>query len=157
MLGNQLRQDLVLGLDLLLQVSDPLLVGGMVRSRLQLEGGRAVLEELLLPAVEDRGLQAELIADKRGRRTQNEVSILSLINMSELQRQTARRKILEVLPVLFDSFRQLVERSRQKKAPCRLRRSRFQRSSSRSWGKKRRQLFQPSQTTGHRKRWRSHC
>jgi len=65
MLGHQLRQNLVLGLDLLLQVSDPLLVAGVVRSRLLLEGGRAVLEELLLPAVEDRGLQAELIAELR--------------------------------------------------------------------------------------------
>ena len=51
MLGHQLRQNLVLGLDLLPQVSDALLVGGVVRSLLLLEGGRAVLEELLLPAV----------------------------------------------------------------------------------------------------------
>src|SRR5215472_12671787 len=67
MLGHQLRQNLVLGLDLLLQVGDPLLVGGVVRSRPLLEGGRAVLEELLLPAVEDRGLQAEFIAQLRDR------------------------------------------------------------------------------------------
>jgi len=65
MLGHQLRQNLVLGLDLLLQVSDPLLVGGVVRSRPLLEGGRTVLEELLLPAVENRGLQAELITELR--------------------------------------------------------------------------------------------
>jgi hypothetical protein len=37
-----------------LQVGDPLLVGRMVRSRFLLEGGRAVLEEFLLPAVEKR-------------------------------------------------------------------------------------------------------
>ena len=60
-----LGQNLVLGMDLLLQVGDPLLVGRMVRSRFLLEGGRAVLEELLLPAVEDRGLQAEFVGELR--------------------------------------------------------------------------------------------
>ena len=55
MVGHQLGQDLVLGLDLLLQVGDPLLVGQVVRSRLLLECGGAVLEELLLPAVETVG------------------------------------------------------------------------------------------------------
>ena len=59
MLRYHLRQNLVLSLDLLLQVSDPLLVGGVVRSHLLLEGGRVVLEEPLLGAVEDRELQAE--------------------------------------------------------------------------------------------------
>ena len=48
MIGHQFGQNLILGLDLLLQVGDPLLVGGVVRSRLLLEGGRAVLEELLI-------------------------------------------------------------------------------------------------------------
>src|ERR1051325_6048662 len=62
MFGHQLGQDLVLGLDLLLQVGDPFLVGGVVAWPFRFEGSRAVLEELLLPAVEDRGLQAELIA-----------------------------------------------------------------------------------------------
>ena len=62
-----LGQNLVLGMDLLLQVGDPLLVGRMVRSRFLLEGGRAVLEELLLPAVENGGLQAEFIAELRDR------------------------------------------------------------------------------------------
>src|SRR6516165_2973064 len=65
MLGHQFAQNLVLGLDLLLQVGDPLLVGRLVRSRLLLDGGRAFLEELLLPAVEDRGLQAQFIAEVR--------------------------------------------------------------------------------------------
>src|SRR5215471_1811253 len=46
-------------------VGDPLLVGGVVRPRFLLEGGRSVLEELFLPAVEDRGLQAEFIAELR--------------------------------------------------------------------------------------------
>ena len=62
-----LGQNLVLGMDLLLQVGDPLLVGRMVRSRFLLEGGRAVLEELRLPAVENGGLQAEFIAELRDR------------------------------------------------------------------------------------------
>ena len=35
----------------------------MVRSRFLLKGGHAVLEELLLPAVENGWLQAEIIAD----------------------------------------------------------------------------------------------
>ena len=65
MLGHQLRQDLVLGLDLLLQVGDPLLVDGVVRLHLLLEGGRPICEELFLPAVENRGLQAELITELR--------------------------------------------------------------------------------------------
>jgi hypothetical protein len=46
MLGHQLGQDLVLGLDLLLQVGDPLLLGGMVRPCFLLEGSGPVLEEL---------------------------------------------------------------------------------------------------------------
>ena len=62
MLGHQFGQDLVLGLDLLLQVGDPLLVGGVVGWPLLLEGGRTVLEELLLPAVEDRRLESHFIA-----------------------------------------------------------------------------------------------
>jgi len=66
-LRHQLGQNLVLRLNLLLQVDDPFLLGGMVRSRFLFEGGRAVLEELLLPAVEDRGLQAEFIAELRDR------------------------------------------------------------------------------------------
>src|SRR4051812_19625815 len=67
MLSHQLRRNLVLCLDLLLQVGDPLLVGGVVRPRFLLEGGRSVLEEFLLPAVEDRGLQTEFIAELRDR------------------------------------------------------------------------------------------
>jgi hypothetical protein len=67
MLRHQFGQNLVLGLDLLLQVGDPLLVGGVVRSRFLLEGRGPVLEELLLPAVEDRGLQPEFIAELRDR------------------------------------------------------------------------------------------
>lgn len=57
-LRHQFGQDLILGLDLLLQIGDPLLLCGMVGPRFQLKGSRAVLEELLLPAVEDRGLES---------------------------------------------------------------------------------------------------
>src|SRR5215472_8848995 len=58
MLGHQLGQHLV-------QVCDPLLIGGLVRPPLLLEGRRPVLEELLLPAIEDRGLQTKFIAELR--------------------------------------------------------------------------------------------
>jgi hypothetical protein len=66
-LRHQFGQNLVPGLDLLLQVSDPLLLGGMVRPCLLLEGGSPVFEELLLPAIEDRRLQAKFIAELRDR------------------------------------------------------------------------------------------
>jgi len=60
-LPHQLGQDLVLALDLLLQVLDPFLFGLMVGARLRLEGRGPVLEELLLPAVENRRLQPQLV------------------------------------------------------------------------------------------------
>src|ERR1035438_3663481 len=43
-----------------------ILLGGMVRPCFLLEGRRPVLEELFLPAVEDRGLQAQLLAELGG-------------------------------------------------------------------------------------------
>src|SRR6185295_18735527 len=58
MLGHQFGQNLVLGLDLLLQLGDPLLLGRMVWPCFRLKCSRAFLEELLLPAVEDRGLES---------------------------------------------------------------------------------------------------
>ena len=67
MLSHQLGQDLVLRLDLPFQVGDALLLCGVVGWPLRFEGGRAVLEEVLLSAVEDRGLQAEFIAELRDR------------------------------------------------------------------------------------------
>jgi hypothetical protein len=60
-LRHQFHQDLILGLDLLLQVGDPLPLSGVVVWPLLLEGRRPVLEELFLPAVEDRGLEAVLV------------------------------------------------------------------------------------------------
>jgi hypothetical protein len=44
--------------DLLLQIGNPLLLGGMVGPGFRLKGSRAVLEEFLLPAVEDGGLES---------------------------------------------------------------------------------------------------
>ena len=65
MLCHQLGQNLVLGLDLLFQICDTLLLGGMVRSCFLLEGSRAVLEELLLRTVENRRLESHFIAQLR--------------------------------------------------------------------------------------------
>ena len=67
MLGHQFGQNLVLGLDLLLQLGDPLLLGRMVWPCFRLKCSRAFLEELLLPAVEDRGLETALVTQFRDR------------------------------------------------------------------------------------------
>jgi hypothetical protein len=56
-LRHQFGQNLVLRLDLLLQVCYALLVSGMVRWPFLLEGSSPILEEFLLPAVEDRRLE----------------------------------------------------------------------------------------------------
>jgi hypothetical protein len=53
-LGHQLGQHLVFGLDLLLQELDPLLFGLMVRAALARESRSAILEELFLPTIEPR-------------------------------------------------------------------------------------------------------
>src|SRR5438445_4839503 len=66
-LRHQFRQDPILGLDLLLQIGDLLLLCVMVGPRFRLKGSRAVLEELLLPAVEDRGLESLLVTQLRDR------------------------------------------------------------------------------------------
>ena len=62
MLRRQLSQNLVLRLGLLLQVCNPFLVSGMVGWPLLLEGTSPVLEEFLLPAVEDRWLEPHFVA-----------------------------------------------------------------------------------------------
>jgi hypothetical protein len=56
-LGHQLGQHLVLGLDLRFQKLDRFLFGLMVLSALALESSSAVFEELFLPTVEYRWLQ----------------------------------------------------------------------------------------------------
>jgi hypothetical protein len=62
-LPHQFCQDLILALDLLLQVRNAFLFGLMVGARLRLEGPGPVLEELLLPAVEDCRLRPQLITE----------------------------------------------------------------------------------------------
>jgi len=63
MLRHQLGQDLVLGLDFLFQILDTLLIGLLIGPGFSLEDRRPVLEELLLPPVEDRWLDAQFIAE----------------------------------------------------------------------------------------------
>src|SRR5262245_23153769 len=65
MFFHEFRADFVLAWELLLQGGDPqiLRVGGP--SGAGLEGGGAVLEELLLPAVEPRGVDAVLVTQIR--------------------------------------------------------------------------------------------
>jgi hypothetical protein len=63
MLFHQFGEDLVLALDLFLQVLDPFLFGLGVGSGLKMEGRRAVLKQFLLPAVEDGGLQLQLVTE----------------------------------------------------------------------------------------------
>ena len=67
MLRHQFGQDLIFGLDLLRQILDAFLLRLMVGAQLRLEGRRPVLEELLLPPVEDRWLKAQFIAQLRDR------------------------------------------------------------------------------------------
>jgi hypothetical protein len=66
----------------------------MVRSRFLLEGGHAVLEELLLPAIENGGLQAESIAELRDR--------LILQQMPPQDGNLFFRRV--VLPLLLHAF-----------------------------------------------------
>jgi hypothetical protein len=60
---HQLGQDIVLPLELLLQGCDALLGLVGLGAGADLEGSHAVLEELLLPVVEQRGVNAGLFAD----------------------------------------------------------------------------------------------
>src|SRR5512135_814820 len=62
---HQFREDLVLALELLLQEGDPPILGIADASGTGFEGGRAVLEELLLPAVEHGGVDAVLVTQIR--------------------------------------------------------------------------------------------
>src|SRR5262247_1350934 len=65
MLRHELCQNLVLRLNLLLQICNPLLFSGMVGWPFLLEGSSSILEEFLLPAVEDRWLESHFIAQLR--------------------------------------------------------------------------------------------
>src|SRR3954464_7043403 len=62
---HESREDFVLALELLLQEGDLPILGVAGASGAGFEGGGAVLEELLLPAVEHRGVDAVLVAQIR--------------------------------------------------------------------------------------------
>src|SRR5438874_6825381 len=62
---HEFREHFVLALELLLQGGDPLVLGVGGPSGAGLEGGGAVLEELLLPAIEHRGVDAVLVTQIR--------------------------------------------------------------------------------------------
>ena len=66
MLGHQLGEHFVLGLDLLLQPLDAILLWRPLAG-LVLEGGGAVFKSLLSPAIENRQLNLELVAELRDR------------------------------------------------------------------------------------------
>src|SRR5262245_34023736 len=65
MLLHEFGEDLVLALELLLKHRALPILGGAGASVPGLERGGAVLEELLLPAVEHRGVDAVLVAQIR--------------------------------------------------------------------------------------------
>src|SRR4051794_21642749 len=73
MLLHEFGEDFVLALELLLQEGDPPVLGVAGASGAGLEGGRGVLEELLLPAVEHRGVDAVLVTQIRDRGVLEEV------------------------------------------------------------------------------------
>src|SRR4051812_18889485 len=62
---HKFGKDLVLALELLFQQRDLPILGVAGASRSRFEGGRAVLKELLLPAVEHRRVDAVLVAPIR--------------------------------------------------------------------------------------------
>jgi hypothetical protein len=67
MFRHQFGQNLILRLNLLLQMGDSFLFGLMVGSTSLLESRRSILEELLLPAVEHRRLEPQLVTQIRDR------------------------------------------------------------------------------------------
>src|SRR5262244_223500 len=62
---HQFGDDLVLALELVAQRGDGPLEVALRRGILALKGGRSVLEELLLPEVEQRGRELMLVAEVR--------------------------------------------------------------------------------------------
>ena len=62
---HELRDDLVLALELVAQRGDGPLEVALGRRVLAFEGGRSVLEELLLPGLEQRGRELMLVAEVR--------------------------------------------------------------------------------------------
>src|SRR3954447_11882041 len=74
MFFHQFSDDLVLPLELLAQRGDDAEVLALGRGALALEGGGAVLEELLLPEVEQRGRELMLVAEVRDRDTVDQMA-----------------------------------------------------------------------------------
>ena len=119
--------------ELLLQVGNSLLFGGVVRPCFLLEGRRPVLEELFLPAIEDRGLQAQFIAELLDR--------LLVQQMPPQDDDLLFRRV--VLPLLLHAF-----------SPCtllgerllhfQLNRNKPRGSSSKDYWPKRRVLWPPT-------------
>ncbi len=70
---HQFGEDFVLALELLLQEGDPPVFGVAGSPGSGLEGGSGVLEELLLPAIEHRGVDAVLVTEIRDRRVFEEM------------------------------------------------------------------------------------
>src|SRR5512142_2671396 len=70
---HEFGEDLVLALELLLQKGDPPVLGIAGASGTGLEHGRGVFEELLLPAVEHRGVDAVPVTQVRDRGVFEEV------------------------------------------------------------------------------------
>src|SRR3982751_3158877 len=62
---HEFREDLVLALELLLEEGNLPILGVAGATGAGFEGGRAVLEELLLPAVEHGGVDAVLVTQIR--------------------------------------------------------------------------------------------
>src|SRR5262245_25552738 len=60
---DEFGEDFVLALELLLQEGDPPVFGVARAAGAGLEGGRGVLEELLLPAIEHRRVDAVLVTE----------------------------------------------------------------------------------------------
>src|SRR5260370_12837989 len=73
MLLHEFREELILALEFVLGVGDPPVLGVAGASGAGLEGGGGVLEELLLPAVEHRGVDAVLVTEIRNRGVFEEV------------------------------------------------------------------------------------
>src|SRR5215472_8559717 len=67
MLRHQFSQNLILRLDLLLQIRDSFRFGMMVLPSSVLESRSSVLEELLLPAIEYRRREPQLVTQIRDR------------------------------------------------------------------------------------------
>ncbi len=76
MLLHEFREDFVFALQLGLELLDPALLGILegFGPAIALEGSMAVLEELLLPAIEQIGADAQLIAEIGDRRLFKQVA-----------------------------------------------------------------------------------